>query len=149
LHGGRSAVVRLRPVTLSEPLASARRISTGVATLSSHQLLNWNENVEVAAVDTTGPSAPTGRWLVSRTFPDGSLTATTGDVVSWHEPLPDALTVMSAPRLPAAPPSGPDVATMSAGVQAATAEVPAGVADGLPVAAGGALLVTGDAVGLD
>jgi hypothetical protein len=69
--------------------------------------------------------------------------------VSWHEPLPEAVTVMSAPRLPAAPPSGPDVATMSAGVHAATAEVPAGVAEGVLVTAGGALLATGEAVALD
>ena len=56
---------------------------------------------------------------------------------------------MSAPRLPAAPPSGPAVATISAGVQATMAEVPAGVADGVLGALGGALLVTGEAVAVN
>lgn len=56
---------------------------------------------------------------------------------------------MSAPRLPAAPPNGPAVATISAGVQATMAEDPASVADGVLGALGGALLVTCEAVALD
>jgi hypothetical protein len=51
--------------------------------------------------------------LRSRTLPAGSTTATTGEAGSRHDALPEVLTTTSAPRLPAAPPSGPAVATMS------------------------------------
>lgn len=119
----------------SEPPASASRKWSGVLTDRSHQLLTSNENESDPVGEISGPSAAIDGRLWSTTLPAGSTTATTGEAGSRHDALPEVLTTTSAPRLPAAPPSGPAVASMSAVVHGPMA----GLADDVGVASVGAV----------
>ncbi len=60
----------------------------------------------------TGPSPVTGRALCTRSLPVGSARATTG-LAGSRQAVAPAVTVTSAPRLPAAPPHGPPVTVRS------------------------------------
>ena len=120
LHGGsRSALMTSPPISIA-PDATSPTACSGSLAVRSHQLLTRNENVRLAPGSSIGPSFVSGSVLWIRSLPDESAIATTGCAGSRQAVAP-AVTLTSAPRLPAAPPQGPPVIVRSPGPQSAPA----------------------------
>ena len=107
------------PISIA-PDATSPTACSGSRAVRSHQLLTRNENMRLAPASSIGPSSVSGSVLWMRSLPDESAIATTGCAGSRQAVAP-AVTLTSAPRLPAAPPQGPPVIVRSPGPQSAPA----------------------------
>jgi hypothetical protein len=127
----------------AEPPASNSVNRNGSWFVSSHQLLNTIEKAIELPAASVGPD-PAGPGRLSRTTPPGPIMTTRGLAGSTHVEEPVFATVMSVPRLPAAPPHSEAVTLTLARGQAAAVAAEAEALGSIEADAGGAVEADAD-----